>query len=124
MLIAFGKGFEPETALLYVLCKSGLPFKDRDIGLEDQAKIVLLTLLDGVDAFVALRLEESNICDIQNLATFNPIMLHVERSYGIYATVDWVAQAQLCKVVGPESFMVPKALGIRTILDLQRAVLG
>jgi hypothetical protein len=51
-------------------------------------------------------------------------MLHIESPYGIYQTIDWVAQAQLCTVVGPERFLMLKTLNIRTIFDLQRAVLG
>jgi hypothetical protein len=51
-------------------------------------------------------------------------MLYIESPYGIYQTVDWVAQAQLCTVVGPERFLMLKKHNVRTIFDLERMVLG
>ena len=56
--------------------------------------------------------------------TANPIMLHIETPYGIYETVDWVAQAQLCTLVGPEKFLYLKQYYVRTVFDLERALLG
>ncbi|MCB6179096.1 hypothetical protein LHP98_13305 [Rhodobacter sp. Har01] len=73
---------------------------------------------------MAFRLEKANIHDVQNLATDNPVMRHIESPLGIYQTVGRVAQAQLSTLVGPERFLAPKTLNTRAIFDLRRAVCG
>jgi hypothetical protein len=81
-------------------------------------------VIDGVDYDVRYRLEEAGIYDVQNLATANPLLLYVETPFGLYQTFDWVLQAQLCLVTEPERFIALKQHNIRTILDLERAVIG
>lgn len=85
-------------------------------------RITPLNALDGIDYATRFRLQESGIYDVQGLATYNPIMLHIETPYGIYQSVDWVAQAQLCHLVGLEKFLILRELQIRTIFDLERAI--
>lgn len=122
-VVAFAMGFFPDFALDRLMRLVDYPFKRRYTVVEKHSPQVPLTVLDGIDLDVEYRLKEANIFDVQNLATFNPIMLHIESPYGIYQTVDWTAQAQLCTVAGPDRFLLLKTLNIRTIFDLERAVL-
>jgi hypothetical protein len=85
-------------------------------------RITPLDALDGIDYATRFRLQECGIYDVQGLATYNPIMLHIESPYGIYQAVDWIAQAQLCHLVGIEKFLVLREMQIRTIFDLERAI--
>ncbi|MCX5495159.1 hypothetical protein OSH11_10615 [Kaistia dalseonensis] len=87
-------------------------------------KSIPLDVIDGVDFFTRFRLSEAGVQEVQNLAVANPILLYVETPYGIYQTIDWVGQAQLCTVVGPERFLMLRQFNIRTVFDLERAVLS
>lgn len=118
-------GLLPQSATKFLLLKFQNLIswiKTTDDRFINVTKIVSLDIIDGIDYETRFRLEECGIYDVQNLATYNPIMLHIESPYGIYQVIDWIAQAQLCHIIGPEKFLIFRELNIRTIFDLERAI--
>ncbi|WP_438747920.1 hypothetical protein [Pararhizobium sp. O133] len=118
-------GLIPQSATKFLLIKFQSLInwiKTTDDRFVSVTKIVSLDIIDGIDYETRFRLEECGIYDVQNLATYNPIMLHIESPFGIYQVFDWIAQAQLCHILGPEKFLIFRELNIRTIFDLERAI--
>jgi hypothetical protein len=96
--------------------------KTTDDRFTEISRVTSLDIIDGIDFETRFRLEECGIFDVQNLATYNPVMLHIETPYGIYQAIDWIAQAQLCHIVGQEKFLMFREVNVRTIFDLERAI--
>lgn len=125
LALAFVAGYVPDFGMVTLLRYLQINYiKTSDPEVMKLAAIVPVEIIDGIDYDIRYRLEENNIADVQNLATSNPLLLFVETPYGLYQSFDWVLQAQLCLVVGPRVFFELKKHNIRTILDLERAVLG
>lgn len=124
LAVAFVIGFFPNIGLARIAKLAGIRKKDVDQKALDDSKIIPLEVIEGIDAEIAYRLEESNLRDVQNLATVNPISLYAETPYALLEIFDWVLQAQLCANVGTEAFTALKKHKIRTIFDLERAVLA
>jgi hypothetical protein len=131
--VAFVIGFMPDGSIRYLLTSlssiemfKGMTrfYKASDDRLSDITKSIPLDVIDGIDTYTRFRLEVNGINEVQNLATANAILLHIETPYGLYQTIDWVAQAQLCTIVGPERFLAFRQFNIRTIFDLERATLS
>lgn len=127
--IAFVFGLAPDmlTTFLVKYAMKHLPLlaiKTTDDRFISHTQSISLDVIDGVDFFTRFRLEEAGVLEVQNLACANPIMLFIETPFPFFQLIDWVAQAQLCTVVGLERYMMFRQHNIRTIFDLQRAVLS
>jgi len=123
LMLALILGFLPDYSFSWLLQRTRLTLSRRYRVAAKHAAMAPLTVIDGIDFAKAYRLGEANIAGVQNLAAANPIMLHIETSYCMFFIMDWIAQAQLCAAVGPERFLLFKKINIRTIFDLERAVL-
>ncbi|OCJ04319.1 hypothetical protein A6U87_15885 [Rhizobium sp. AC44/96] len=118
-------GLLPQSSSKFLLLKlrAFVPWaKIADDRFAEITKTVSPDIIDGIDFETRFRLEECGIYDVQNLATYNPIMLFIETPFGVFQCIDWVAQAQLCHILGPEKFLTFRELNIRTIFDLERAI--
>jgi len=121
---AFVFGYFPEVVLARMARSARVTIKDMNEEAIRQSRVVPLEVIDGIDHVISFRLQESNLFDVQNLAVANPIEVYAETPYTLLQTFDWVLQAQLCVVVGVEAFFELKRHRIRTIFDLERAVLS
>jgi hypothetical protein len=76
-----------------------------------------LTIIQGILEDKEERLKENDIDNCQQLASENPILMWMRTPYNIYLICDWVAQAQLYRLVGSESFRSLQENGIRNVFS-------
>jgi len=122
--LAFLLGSFPNQGIARLAKWAGVEVKGISKTALEGVEVIPLQVIDGIDNEASVRLQESNLHDVQNLATANPIELYAETPFGLFETFDWVLQAQLCVIVGSTTFKALKVHNIRTIFDLERAVLA
>ena len=121
VVFAFVSAYYPDVIKRNVVRAAKLTnYKSEDDDIFKAFQVTPIEIIDGIDSTIRRRLEDFHIYSVQNLATANPLMLYVETPYGVYQMLDWVAQAQLISVFGPNKIKQLWKYGVRTIFDLER----
>ena len=88
----------------------------------NKGNTISTTEIGGISHFTSFLLDQINICNVQNLATVNPIMLAIESNYTIGQIINWITQAQLCDAIGKEKFHLLRDIQITSIGELRENI--
>ncbi len=77
-----------------------------------------LEMIEGIESYDVLRLEELGIDSCYDLATSDFVPLLLKTAYSARQLIDWILQAKLCVYFG-DSVKDLRRIGIRTVLDLE-----
>ncbi len=116
-LIFFLIGYFPERAIKYLDEKM-----TKYLGMRTSAyEPIPLTSIQGLTNEKALRLRDNGVDDVQNLVTWDPDDLERETPFTGEMLRDWIGQSILI-IHAPEKVAQLRAMGIRTIMDLNTLV--
>lgn len=111
--LAFFLGAFPQRGLSWITAK--IPF------LSDKANASVrhlpLEMIEGIDTYDQMRLEEIGIDNCYDLANYDFVPLILKTSYGAREVTDWILQAKLCVRCG-DAVASLRQQGIRGIHDL------
>ncbi|HJS88311.1 MAG TPA: hypothetical protein VJ779_22920 [Acetobacteraceae bacterium] len=115
--VGFGIGLFPLAALTVITRQ----LRRMLLGDAGRAEELSLELIQGISPFRNLRLYEVGLDNCENLAAANAVSLFLSSNLSLPEVIDWIGQAQLLVLVGPENFATLQKNGYRTSIDFQRA---
>ncbi len=112
--LAFLLGAFPQRGLQWLIARIPVFSTEAD----PSVRPLPLDMIEGVQTYDRMRLEEIGIESCHDLATADFIPLVLKTSYGARELTDWILQAKLCVYCG-QAVKDLRQHGIRTILDLK-----
>lgn len=113
-VVAFLTGMFPERGIHYLKERVKI-FSDKGIPRADNLP---LDMIEGINIFHKVRLEEVGIDNAQNLAKANLVELLVRTPFKPKEIIDWIGQARLYLYFKSEVKKL-RGVGIRTIFDFK-----
>lgn len=113
-VVAFLTGMFPERGIHYLKERVKI-FSDKGIL---KAENLPLDMIEGINIFHKVRLEEVGIDNAQNLAKANLVELLVRTPFKPKEIIDWIGQARLYLYFKSEVKKL-REVGIRTIFDFK-----
>lgn len=111
--LAFFLGAFPQRGLNWIMARIPMLSDHADPSVRN----LPLDMIEGIDAYDQMRLEEIGIDNAYDLANYDFVPLILKTSYGAREVSDWILQAKLCVRCG-DAIGSLRQQGIRGIHDL------